>query len=35
MDLRFRVFEKANDGPGCRQTAAIWEGLKRGDAESL
>jgi hypothetical protein len=35
MDLRLRHFEKAGDGVGCRQTAEMWEGLKRGDADSL
>jgi serine/threonine protein kinase/tetratricopeptide (TPR) repeat protein len=33
--LRLRYFEKAGDATGCRQTAEMWEGLKRGDAVSL
>jgi eukaryotic-like serine/threonine-protein kinase len=35
IDLRLRHFEQAKDPVGCRQTAAIWENLKRTDAESL
>jgi tetratricopeptide (TPR) repeat protein len=35
MDLRLRHFEKARDAAGCRQTAAMWEGLKRTDADSM
>jgi tetratricopeptide (TPR) repeat protein len=35
MVLRLRCFEKAGDAAGCRQTAAMWEGLKRTDADSL
>jgi serine/threonine protein kinase/tetratricopeptide (TPR) repeat protein len=35
MALRLRHFEKARDAGGCRQTAEMWEGLKRSDAESL
>src|SRR5262249_32535034 len=33
--LRLRHFEKAGDAAGCRQTAEMWEGLKRTDADSL
>jgi hypothetical protein len=29
------VFAKQKDGPGCRQTAAMWERLQRTDADSL
>jgi tetratricopeptide (TPR) repeat protein len=35
LDLRLRHFERAEDGPGCRQTAEMWENLKRTDADSL
>jgi serine/threonine protein kinase/tetratricopeptide (TPR) repeat protein len=35
MDMRLRHFEKARDAAGCRQTAAMWEGLQRTDADSL
>jgi tetratricopeptide (TPR) repeat protein len=35
MDLRLRYFEKVGDGAGCRQTAEMWEALKRTDADSL
>jgi serine/threonine protein kinase len=35
MDLRLRHFEKALDADGCRQTVAMWEGLKRTDSDSL
>jgi serine/threonine protein kinase/tetratricopeptide (TPR) repeat protein len=35
MDLRLRHFQTAGDATGCRQTAAMWEGLKRTDARSL
>jgi eukaryotic-like serine/threonine-protein kinase len=35
IDLRLRHFERAKDPVGCRQTAAIWENLKRTDAGSL
>jgi tetratricopeptide (TPR) repeat protein len=35
MVVRLRVFEKARDAAGCRQTAAMWEDLKPGDADSL
>jgi non-specific serine/threonine protein kinase/serine/threonine-protein kinase len=35
IDLRLRYFEKLKDPTGCRQTAAMWEQLKRTDVESL
>jgi serine/threonine protein kinase/tetratricopeptide (TPR) repeat protein len=35
VDLRLRHFEGARDGAGCRQTARMWEDLKRTDADSL
>src|SRR5207248_9366403 len=35
VDLRLRHYEKANDAAGCRQTAEMWEKLKRTDAGSL
>jgi tetratricopeptide (TPR) repeat protein len=35
INLRLRYFEQAKDPVGCRQTAAIWENLKRTDADSL
>jgi tetratricopeptide (TPR) repeat protein len=35
MDLRLRHFEKTKDATGCRQTAVLWEKLKRTDAISL
>jgi len=35
IDLRLRHFEKTKDAAGCRQTAAIWEKLKRTDFQSL
>jgi tetratricopeptide (TPR) repeat protein len=35
MILRLRHFEKAKDAAGCRQTAEMWENLKRTDADSL
>jgi serine/threonine protein kinase len=35
IDLRLRHFEKLGDAAGCRQTAAMWEDLKRTDADSL
>jgi serine/threonine protein kinase/tetratricopeptide (TPR) repeat protein len=34
-ELRLRHFEKMKDAAGCRQTAEIWEQLKRTDADSL
>jgi serine/threonine protein kinase len=33
--IRLRHFEKARDAAGCRQTAEMWEDLKRTDADSL
>jgi tetratricopeptide (TPR) repeat protein len=35
LDLRLRHFEKIRDAAGCRQTAEMWENLKRVDAISL
>jgi hypothetical protein len=35
MGLRLRHFEKTQDAAGCRQTAELWENLKRTDADSL
>jgi serine/threonine protein kinase len=35
MVLRLRHFEKTGDATGCRQTAEMWENLKRTDADSL
>jgi serine/threonine protein kinase/tetratricopeptide (TPR) repeat protein len=35
IDLRLRHFAKARDAAGCRRTAAMWEDLKRTDADSL
>jgi eukaryotic-like serine/threonine-protein kinase len=35
MDVRLRHFEKTGDAAGCRQTAEMWENLKRTDADSL
>ena len=35
IDLRLRHFEKTKDAAGCRQTAAMWEKLKRTDLDSL
>jgi tRNA A-37 threonylcarbamoyl transferase component Bud32 len=35
ISLRFRCFEKTKDAAGCRQTATMWEALKRVDAVSL
>jgi tetratricopeptide (TPR) repeat protein len=35
MSLRLRHFEKTGDAGGCRQTAEMWENLKRSDANSL
>jgi hypothetical protein len=35
IDLRLRHFEKTKDAAGCRQTAEMWETLKRTDADSL
>jgi tetratricopeptide (TPR) repeat protein len=33
--LRLQHFQKTANPDGCRQSAGIWEGLKRSDAESL
>jgi serine/threonine protein kinase/tetratricopeptide (TPR) repeat protein len=33
--LRLRLFEKRKEAAGCRQTAELWENLKRTDAGSL
>jgi tetratricopeptide (TPR) repeat protein len=33
--VRLRYFEGTADAPGCRRTAAIWEGVNRFDAGSL
>jgi hypothetical protein len=35
IDLRLRHFEALKDAAGCRQTAAMWDRLKRTDVESL
>jgi serine/threonine protein kinase/tetratricopeptide (TPR) repeat protein len=35
MGVRLRHFEKVRDAAGCRQTAEMWEDMKRTDAESL
>jgi tetratricopeptide (TPR) repeat protein len=35
IELRLRHFEKTKDAAGCRQTAAMWEKLKRTDLDSL
>jgi hypothetical protein len=35
LTLRLRYFEKTRDAAGCRQTAEMWESLKRTDAASL
>jgi serine/threonine protein kinase len=35
LNLRLRHFEKTRDAAGCRQTAEMWEQLKRTDAASL
>jgi tetratricopeptide (TPR) repeat protein len=35
FELRLRHFQKTKDAVGCRATAAMWEKLKRTDAESL
>jgi tetratricopeptide (TPR) repeat protein len=35
LDLRLRHFQTAKDGPGCRRTAELWEGLKWADAGDL
>jgi tetratricopeptide (TPR) repeat protein len=35
MSIRLRHFEKLRDTAGCRQTAEMWENLRRTDADSL
>jgi tetratricopeptide (TPR) repeat protein len=35
MVVRLRHFEKSRDAAGCRQTAEMWESLKRSDGASL
>jgi tetratricopeptide (TPR) repeat protein len=35
LNLRLRHFAKKKDAAGCRQTATMWENLKRTDANSL
>jgi serine/threonine protein kinase len=35
VETRLRHFEKVKDVTGCRQTAEIWDKLKRSDARSL
>jgi hypothetical protein len=35
IGIRLRHFEKSGDAAGCRQTAEMWENLKRTDADSL
>jgi tetratricopeptide (TPR) repeat protein len=35
INFRLRHFEKIKDAAGCRQTAAMWEKLKRTDLDSL
>jgi hypothetical protein len=35
LDLRLRACAQQKDGPGCRQTAAMWERLNHEDADSL
>jgi serine/threonine protein kinase/tetratricopeptide (TPR) repeat protein len=35
MNLRLRHYEKARNAEGCRQTAEMWENLKRTDGNSL
>jgi hypothetical protein len=35
MNLRLRHFEKAKNVAGCRQSAAMWEHLKRTDVDGL
>jgi serine/threonine protein kinase/tetratricopeptide (TPR) repeat protein len=35
MDLRLRLFQMAGDAAGCRQTAAMREGLNRTDVSGL
>jgi serine/threonine protein kinase/tetratricopeptide (TPR) repeat protein len=35
LDTRFRYFENAKDVAGCRQSADLWEKLRRTDSTSL
>ena len=35
IDLRLRHFQKARDAAGCRESAEMWENLKRIDIECL
>jgi hypothetical protein len=35
LNLRLRHFAKTRDAAGCRQTAEMWEQLKRTDADGL
>jgi hypothetical protein len=35
MSVRLRHFQKMKDAAGCRQTAEVWENLRRTDADSL
>jgi hypothetical protein len=35
MDLRLRHFQTTQDAAGCRETAEMWENMKRTDAASL
>jgi serine/threonine protein kinase/tetratricopeptide (TPR) repeat protein len=35
MSIRLRHFENTGDAGGCRQTAEMWENMKRTDADSL
>jgi hypothetical protein len=35
LDTRLRHFAKVRDAARCRQTAQMWENLKRADADSL
>jgi serine/threonine protein kinase/tetratricopeptide (TPR) repeat protein len=35
ITLRLRHFEQINDAVGCRQTAVMWEKLKRSDPDGL
>jgi hypothetical protein len=34
-NARLRIFQKAKDAAGCRQTAEMWEKLNRTDSDSL
>jgi serine/threonine protein kinase/tetratricopeptide (TPR) repeat protein len=35
LDLRLRYFQRTQDQAACRQTADLWEALKRTDADSF